>query len=200
MQDRRVSVSFIAETLRISRERVEHIIKRVLRMRKVSARWVPRLLTPEQKDVRCAMSRENLRLFQQDPGEFVTRFVTVDETWVHHYKPETKEQSMQWKNSDSPPPKKAKVVPSAQKVMATVFWDAEGVILLDFLSKGKTITGEYEYYSSLLEQFLEEIRQKRPQKLHHGVLFHKDNAPAHKAHVTMATIIRPLRPLCHSRI
>ena len=120
MQDRRVSVSFIAETLRISRERVEHIIKRVLRMRKVSARWVPRLLTPEQTDIRCAMSRENLRLFQQDPGEFVTRFVTVDETWVHHYEPETKQQSMQWKHSDSPPHKKAKAVPSAQKVMAMV--------------------------------------------------------------------------------
>ena len=50
----------------------------------------------------------------------------------------------------------------------------------------KTITTEY--YSSLLEQLLEEIRQKRPQKLHHGVLFCQDNAPAHKAHATMATI------------
>ena len=62
---------------------------------------------------------------------------------------------------------------------------------LDFRFKkikvgGKTITAEY--YSSLLEQLLEEIRQKRPQKLHHGVLFHQDNAPAHKAHATMATI------------
>ena len=53
------------------------------------------------------------------------------------------------------------------------------------LSKGKTIIGEY--YSSLLEQLLEEIRQKRTQKLHHGALFHQDNAPAYKAHVTVAT-------------
>ena len=32
-------------------------------------------------------------------------------------------------------PKKFKTQPSAGKVMATVFWDAKGVIMLDFLPK-----------------------------------------------------------------
>ena len=35
----------------------------------------------------------------------------------------------------------AKTHPSAGKVMATVFWDAKGVIMLDFLPKRSTITG-----------------------------------------------------------
>jgi hypothetical protein len=39
-------------------------------------------------------------------------------------------------------------VPSAGKVMASVFWDAEGILFIDYLAKGKTITGEY--YSNLL--------------------------------------------------
>jgi len=44
-------------------------------------------------------------------------------------------------------PKKTRSVPSAGKVMASVFWDAEGILFIDYLEKGKTITGEY--YSSL---------------------------------------------------
>jgi hypothetical protein len=40
------------------------------------------------------------------------------------------------------------LVPSAGKVMALVFWDAEGILFIDYLEKGKTTTGEY--YSSLL--------------------------------------------------
>ena len=38
-------------------------------------------------------------------------------------------------------PKKFKTQPSAGKVMSTVFWDAKGVIMLDFLLKRSTITG-----------------------------------------------------------
>ena len=37
----------------------------------------------------------------------------------------------------APKPKKFKTQPSAGKVMATVFWDAKGVIRLDFLPKEK---------------------------------------------------------------
>ena len=77
-------------------------------------------------------SRDNLALFNADPEDFNARFVTVDETWVHHFTPESKRSSMQWKHTDSPPPKKAKVTPSAGKVMATVFWDSEGILLMDF--------------------------------------------------------------------
>jgi len=43
----------------------------------------------------------------------------------------------------SPPPKKFKVTMSAGKVMATVFWDNQGVILTNYLPKGSTVTGEY---------------------------------------------------------
>ncbi|UYV74088.1 hypothetical protein LAZ67_11002072 [Cordylochernes scorpioides] len=89
-------------------------------------------------------------LFEANPEEFVSRFVTMDETWAHHFTPESKQQSMQWRHSGSPPPKKAKTVPSAGKVMVSVFWESEGVLLLDFLNKGQTITGNY--YANLVKQ------------------------------------------------
>ena len=67
--------------------------------------------------------------------DFPLRLVTVDGTCVHYYEPENKAQSRQWVGPGSPRPKKFKTQPSVGKVMATVFWDAKGVIMLDFLPK-----------------------------------------------------------------
>jgi len=45
--------------------------------------------------------------------------------------------------------------------MALMFWDAEGILFIDYLEKGKTITGEY--YSSLLTKLDEKkIVRKDP--------------------------------------
>ena len=106
-------------------------------MRKLSARWVPRLLTVDQKHNRRTLSSTNLNLFEEDPANFLKRFVTMDETWVHHFTPEATQQSKQWKHPGSPLPKKAKTVPSTGKVMASIFWDTDD-ILLDRLSPKRT--------------------------------------------------------------
>ena len=81
------------------------------------------------------------------------------ETWIHHYTPESKQQSKQWTEAGCSAPKKTRSAPSAEKVMALVFWDAEGILFIDYLEKGKTITGEY--YSNLLTRLDEKIREKR---------------------------------------
>jgi hypothetical protein len=47
------------------------------------------------------------------PRHFLQRIVTSDETWVHHYEPESKAQSVAWKRLTSPVPKKFKSQPSA---------------------------------------------------------------------------------------
>ncbi|MCP6559131.1 hypothetical protein NL501_28330, partial [Klebsiella pneumoniae] len=88
--------------------------------------------------------------FQRNPLDFKRRFITVDETWIHYYTHETKEQSKQWVIKGESAPKKAKTILSAGKVMATVFWDSQGILFIDYLEKGKTITGAY--YSLLLDR------------------------------------------------
>ena len=67
--------------------------------------------------------------------------------------------------------------PSAGKVMATVFWDAQGVIMLDFLAKKSTITGAY--YANLLDQLRTAIHEKCQGKLSKGILLQQDNASPH---------------------
>jgi len=60
----------------------------------------------------------------------------MDETWLYHYDPETKQQSMEWRHSDSPRPKKFRVQKSAGKVLTSIFWDQDGILLIDYLTEG----------------------------------------------------------------
>jgi histone-lysine N-methyltransferase SETMAR len=119
-------------------------------MKKLCARWVPRLLTADQKRTRMKISEQCLGHFNKNKTDFVHQFVTMGETWIHNYTPESKQQSKQWREAGCSEPKKTRSIPSAGKVMASVFWDAEGILFIDYLEKGKTITGKY--YSILFNQ------------------------------------------------
>ena len=120
MQGHRISCQ-VAERLGISIEQADKILTKELEFSKVSTRWVLHLLTPEKKSTRCTVSMGNLELFEADQDNFLARFTTMDKTWVHHYQSETKEQSKQWKYTSYPALKKAKVICSAGKIMASIF-------------------------------------------------------------------------------
>ena len=63
MQDRRISCRKVAERLGISIERAYKILTKELGFLKVSAKWISRLLTPEQKSTRCTVYMSNLGIF-----------------------------------------------------------------------------------------------------------------------------------------
>ena len=184
LQDRRMTIRQIGDIVGINHTAVENILANVLGMKKISARWVPRMLTMENKKNRLDISTRLLARFEVDPSDFLLRLVTQDEVWVHYYAPSPKRLSMEWHHRGSPPPKKFKAVPSAGKVMASVFWDTEGIIMIDYLEKGQTINGEY--YSNELRQLRENLKVKRRGKLSKGVLLLQDNAPVHNAAIAIA--------------
>ena len=128
--DRQIQVEEIAQALGISHGSVSTILHDRLGMRKLTARWAPNPLAMSKWQPEISMQRLVEAFRSKD--DFLLRLVTVDETWVHYYEPENKAQSRQWVGPGSPRPKKFKTQPSAGKVMATVFWDLKGVIMLDF--------------------------------------------------------------------
>jgi len=73
-------------------------------MRKLSAKWVLKRLNADQKRQRCQSSEQRVECFRCDPNDFVSWLLTMDETWLYHYDPETKQQSMEWRHSGSPRP------------------------------------------------------------------------------------------------
>jgi len=180
LEDHQISAKSIAEQLGISREQVGSIIHEDMGMWKLSAKWVPKCLNAVQKRQRCQSSEELLGFFQSDPNDFLSQSVTTDETWLYHYDPGTKQQSMEWRHSDSPHSKNMQK--STGKVLALFFWDQEGIILIDYLPKGQTINAQY--YSSLLVQLKDFLKEKCRGKFPKGVLFLHNNAPAHQALAT----------------
>ena len=140
--DHRKTVREVAASSGCSKSTAQRVLTADLGMSYVSARWVPRLLTEEEKATRVSASRRFLDRSRSDPT-FLDRIINTDETWVHYYEPEDKRMSMVWKNRDSPPPKKAKVVKSMGKVMCVVFMDSSGVILVNMVPAGRTVNAEY---------------------------------------------------------
>jgi len=67
---------------------------------------------------RTDVSTSLLHLFNENPDGFISRFLAVDESWIHHFNPESKVQRMAWKHASSPPPRKFRVVASARKVLS----------------------------------------------------------------------------------
>ena len=138
--DRCITVKELASKLDVSIGSA-HSIAASLGYSKVCARWVPRQLT-EDKSERVHCCTQLLEHHHGDPT-FLERIITGDETWVFDFEPESKRRSMEWCHPTSPRIKKFKAQNSAGKIMATVFWDSQGVILVDFLLKGKPLTLRY---------------------------------------------------------
>ena len=143
LEDRRVTVENVAELFSISYGTAQDIISNKLGMRRVSARWVPRLLIPEQMVVRVKMCNEYCRQYYDEGDIFLNRVVTCDETWIHFFEPESKQQSSVWKHPSSPSPIKALISKSAGKVMAIIFCDIQGIILNHFVPPKTTVAGNY---------------------------------------------------------
>jgi len=95
-----------------------------------------------------------------------------------------RQNNNQWsgRHSGSPRPQKFQVQKSAGKIFASIFWDQEGILLIDYLPKDQTLNAEY--YSSLLVQLKDILKEKRRGNFTKGVLFLHDNAPAHRALAT----------------
>jgi hypothetical protein len=92
---------------------------------------------------------------------------------------------MEWHHTTSPE-KNPETVPSASKVMGTVFWDSEGCILVKFLEKGETISAAR--YVQTLNKLRRALREKRPKKK--TVIIQRDNVRPHTARLTLQQFIR----------
>jgi histone-lysine N-methyltransferase SETMAR len=144
--DRLISVKSIAVQLGISRERVGSIIHEDVDMRKLSAQWVPKCLNAVE-NINGAIRLSKFGIISLGAIQMIScraRLVIIDETWLYHYEPETKQQSMEWRHSRPPRPKKFRVQKSTGKFLTATFWDRDGIFLIDYLPKSQTISAEYD--------------------------------------------------------
>ena len=110
----------------------------------------------------------------------------MNETWIHHFTPESKRASAEWRGEGESRPKRPKTQQSAGNVMASVFRDIHGILLSDFLPKGETINSDF--YIALLDWLEDAIKKERPYMVKKKPLFQQDNAPVHKSMKTMVKL------------
>lgn len=166
LTDHKVKLREIAAKTKISTERVGYILHECLKMRKLCSQWVPHSLTLDQKKRRVSISKRNLDVFKRDRKEFLSCFVTMDETWIHYY------------GADN----------CQKKLLAHIIWDASGIIFIDYYESKKEITRDH--YAALWDRLTEEIKQKRPDLAKKTILLHQNNPPVHKSMETIPKSIK----------
>ena len=137
-QNRRIRVRNLAEKVGCSAGTIVKIVDQ-LNYRKMCAKWVPKLLTQQQKDSRREICSTLLRERRGAEENFFRGTVTGDESWIHHYQPETRRPSMEWTHPGSPAKKKVKTVSSPGKIMVTIFWDEDDILIVAFLKSGQIV-------------------------------------------------------------
>jgi len=157
-------------------------------MRRIAAKFVPRLLNNDQRDHRVQVCTELQEAVRHDPN-FLSRVITGDETWLYDYDLETKQQPLQWKTPSSPWPKKARQVRSNIKSILFIFLDIRGIVHKEFVPPGQTVNGKF--YCKVLRRLRQNVRRKRPEMWKNGNwLLHHDNVSAHTSLVVREFLIK----------
>ena len=121
---------------------------------------------------------DHLQRYARDGNEFLAG----DESWCHHFEPESKRQSFPWKHPGSPPPKKIK----RRKGYANVLLWPNGPLLINFLQRGTLVNAQR--FSQTLTILRQAIKSKGPGKLTRGVILLHDNAMPHTANTITALL------------
>jgi len=119
--DRRLTLRMISSELNLNRFTVHQILTYDLDIRKVCAKMVPKNLMTEQKANRRDVCLDLLDHLEREP-ELFSRVITVEESWILEYDPETKWQIRKWHTANSPHCKKARMSKSKIKSMLICFF------------------------------------------------------------------------------
>ena len=153
--------------------------KRVWPWVKVCARWVPHLLTEEQKTQHLKCAWELLKTYKGCNSRVISNLLTGDETWVHMFEPQRRADNKQWKRKDQKCPCIAKRTISLKKMLYTIFFNSSGLVVQVPCPSGHTVTGQF-YKNSVLQKVKEFYNKKRPSKGWSGVHLLHDSASSHK--------------------
>ena len=161
-----------SSVLKILRERLE--------LRKICARWVPHLLTDEQKQSRVRLASQVIEKYDKCDPHRLEEIVTSDETWVYHFQPDSKAKNKVWVSSEGDRPVIAGRCKTSNRMLYAIFFDSKGPVFQIPVPKGSSVTGKF-YRESVLTQLVDFYQKRRPRTGARGIKLFHDNAPARKS-------------------
>ena len=154
--DLRRTIDEISEITCLSWSSCQLMLAEDFNMKRVSAKFVPRLLIEDQKNNRLRLCYDLREQGGNDP-QILSKVVTGDETWCYGYNPEAKQVSSQWKTPNSPKPKKARQVRSNVNIMLNRLFDANGIVHKEFVPPVQTVN--QLFYLKVLKRLRDSVRK-----------------------------------------
>jgi len=176
-ENRRISYSRLEELTLLSRGTLFTIVKNKLGYRKKSSRWVPHLLTTENKQRRLQFAKAmKLKL---ETGEWrLDQILTGDECIFYHRHIGKRCSTSTWKLPGEPPDTLVKRDRFEPKTMVCIFFKSTGPILIHAVEKNTTIDNIY-YVENCLAPAFKEVEKQRPLSGLHGIKLLHDGARPH---------------------
>ena len=107
-----------------------------LLLHKLCAKFVPKMLTIEQKERR----RSTCQRIETEGRDWMKSIITGDESWVFQYDSGTRRQSRQWVEAGGERPKKTRMLPSQMKTMVICFFDIKALFIKSSFHKAKLLS------------------------------------------------------------
>ncbi|CAH1977550.1 unnamed protein product [Acanthoscelides obtectus] len=171
IEDRHVTYREIEVSLKISKTSIQKNLHEELGVRKLVSRWIPHLLTKEQKAARVYWCQKTLDRFNSGNSKNVYSIVSGDESWIYCYEPENKRPSA---------PTKIIRSRSVSKKMVATFVSKAGHIATIPLNEQRTVTADW-YTTICLPKVITELRKISPER---RIILQQDNTSSHTAQKT----------------
>ena len=139
-EDARYTVQEIEELSGIHLSSVLKILHERLGRRKICARWVPHLLTDEQKQSRVRLASQVIEKYDKCDPCHLEEIVTGDETWIYHFQPDSKAKNKVWVSSEGDRPVIASICKTSNRMLYAIFFDSKGPVLQIPVPKGSSVT------------------------------------------------------------
>ena len=179
-EDARYTVQETEELSGIYSSSVLKILRKILGLRKIFARWVPHLLTDEQKQSRVRPASQVIEKYDKCDPCRLEEIVTSDETWIYHFQPDSKTKNKVWVSSEGDRPAIACCCKTSNRMLYAIFFDLKGPVLQIPVPKGSSVGGKF-YRESVLTQLVDFYQKRRPRTGVRGIKLLHDNAPALKS-------------------
>ena len=178
-EDARYTLQEIEELSGTHSSSVLKILHERLGLPKICTRWIPHLLTDEQKHSWVRLASQVIEKYGKCDPCRLKEIVTGDETWIYHFQPDSKAKNKVLVSSEGDRPVIAHRCKTSNHMLYAIFFDSKGPVLQIPVPKGSFVTGKF-YRESLLTQLVDFCQKRRPCTGVRGIKLLHDNAPAHK--------------------
>jgi histone-lysine N-methyltransferase SETMAR len=175
-EDPRCSVTDIGHALNIAPATAWHYLRDVLKMKLRNVKWIPHVLTEDQKAKRTEFAQSMLATLAEHRDTSFRYLLTGDETWMFYAYYKKRYWMSPWEDVEEV----QRPSHHQKKRMLSVFFNGQGDFFCNFLPEGETMNSTY-YVEQILAPLSEFDLSQRSGEREQVLTLHFDNAPIHNS-------------------